>query len=148
MIGFTIYAYGSGGYVFDRSSWTEGSLLLLKLALMAARDKGTKITSKAPKKAMEKTFEKLKESYFDAICGYGWDFTLWVGGSFNFKYKFRSDASFERTRKELLQVITSQKEKMRDQVLIYFCAAIRNYHIFAISERPSGPFGMNMVINL
>ena len=163
MIGFRIYAYGSGGFVFQRSAWTEGSLLALDLALLVGHaphhpfwklkglgelggKAGFIISDHYATKGLGRSFRKIKEAGFTDICSYDWDFTLWVSGDFHFKYHFMPKKSSDRRLLELLITIQKQKNHMRDQVAIYFTQAIRQYHLFAFDRNP--PFGMNMVINL
>ena len=97
---------------------------------------------------IEQGFQTLRVLGFREICGYKWDMTLTVKGDMRFRYDFRHDASVDQTLMELLRKIKNCGEKMRDQVGLYFCAAIRDYRTWTILGRPHGPYAIDMTIDL
>jgi len=144
MIGFKLHAYGGGGFTYDSSRWTEGSLAALKLPFKVLK-KPLRSTG-GLLKGVEKGFHNnaLKSLYH--ICSLGWDLKLSVIGDVFFQYNFRSNASFDRTYAEL--VMHMRKLKLGDQVVLEFSTAISIYHGFVISNNHNGPIHMLITIDL
>ena len=148
MIGFEIKANGLGGWSWDRGAWTEGSLMLAKIAITVSGKNPYKGAQQGTLAGIEEGFQTLRVLGFREICGYKWDMTLTVKGDMRFRYDFRHDASVDQTLMELLRKIKNCGEKMRDQVGLYFCAAIRDYRTWTILGRPHGPYAIDMTIDL
>jgi hypothetical protein len=149
VIGFELHATGSNGYRRESASWTEGSLVALKVALAIPKVNPPGI-KKAQSKAIsgiEASFKQLADAMFDNVCGIGLDFTLVMTGDIELRYRFESRKTSEQTKSELINLIASKTEKIGDQVMIHICRNIQEFVMLNFNST-SRDLMMNIDIDL
>jgi hypothetical protein len=129
MLGFELDAYGyPGTYRFNYKCWTEGSLWLLKQALIRSGNVVVDKTDTADAiDAVEGGFDKIKELKIDNICALSFDFDLYVSGDFSFFMQFRRNKNSWVTRNELIRKIGRGAYDMGSNVAIAMCEAIEGF---------------------
>ncbi|MBX7174175.1 MAG: hypothetical protein K1X72_24595 [Pyrinomonadaceae bacterium] len=137
MIGFKLEAYGTGGFAYNQSRWTEGDLWLAKAALKASKNKVANIgANKALIDAIEGNFTTIKNLKFDAAVTDTPTFTLHVYKDFNFTYKFEPGIKTpELMRYELAQKIANCYNDMGDQVALALFESIECFKVHYLQKQ-------------
>jgi hypothetical protein len=129
MIGFSIYAHDNSDFAWYNSFGTEGDSWLTKKALEVARHP-QRNPSVGAIDLIDNQFQRVKNALLRTIAYIDMDLTLFVTGDFNFIYQFQAGKTGRPVAEELLHLIAQQEKDMGDDVMMFFCGCLLDYHYY------------------